>query len=240
MIAAVLFDLDDTLYDQRQFLDGAWRAVAARAALDGVDRDRFESALRDLATHGSDRGHIIDLALARLGATSVAVPTLVAAFRSHAPEHLDPYPGVTDALNDLSKRVPLGLISDGDPVIQRAKLDGLGLARFFTSVVLSDEHGRAHRKANPLPFRRALNELGVEAGDAVYIGDRPAKDVAGAVGAGMRAIRVQTGEWRGDPDDPRAWASVATVTDAVDLIWRTLPPASAMAAAPSVEQPIRP
>ena len=173
MIAAVLFDLDDTLYDQRQFLDGAWRAVAARAALDGVDPDRFESALRDLTTHGSDRGHIIDLALARVEASSVAVPTLVAAFRSHAPEHLDPYPGVTDALNDLSKRVPLGLISDGDPVTQRAKLAALGVARYFTSVVLSDEHGRAHRKPDPLPFRRALAELGVEAHDAVTIAASP-------------------------------------------------------------------
>jgi putative hydrolase of the HAD superfamily len=231
MIAAVLFDLDDTLYDQRQFLDGAWRAVADRAALDGVDRDRFESALRDLATHGSDRGHIIDLALTQIGATSVAVPDLVAAFRSHAPEHLDPYPGVTDALNDLQERVPLGLISDGDPVIQRAKLAALGVAGCFTSVVLSDEHGRAHRKPDPLPFRRALTELGVDARDAVYVGDRPVKDVAGAVGVGMHAIRVHTGEWRADPDDPRAWAAVATVTDAVHLIRRMLPPASTVTAA---------
>jgi len=234
MITAVLFDLDDTLYDQRQFLDGAWRAVAERAALDGVDRDRLESALRDLATHGSDRGHIIDLALARLGATSAAVPSLVAAFRSHAPEHLDAYPGVIDALHDLSTRVPLGLISDGDPVIQRAKLAALGVARYFTSVVLSDEDGRAHRKPDPLPFRRALAELGVEAHDAVYVGDRPAKDVTGAVTAGMRAIRVQTGEWRADPDDPRAWAAVATVTDAANLIRRALPPASSVTATPTL------
>ena len=223
MIAAVLFDLDDTLYDQRQFLDGAWRAVAARAALDGVDPDEFESALRDLATHGSDRGHIIDLALAQVGAPSVAVPDLVAQFRRHRPERLEPYPGVLDALTGLQRRVPLGLISDGDPVIQRAKLDGLGVERFFTSVVFSDEHGRAHRKPDPLPFRRALTELGVDARDAVYIGDRPAKDVVGPVGVGMRAIRVQTGEWRAEPDDPRAWASVPTVVDAVTLVRRALP-----------------
>jgi putative hydrolase of the HAD superfamily len=228
MIAAVLFDLDDTLYDQRQWLDGAWQAVAARAAIDGVDRDRLEDALRDLAADGSDRGHIIDRALARLDQTSISVPALVAAFRSHSPAQLDPYAGVLDALADLQARVPLGLISDGDPVIQQAKLDALGLRPFFASVVFSDDHGRAHRKPDPLPFRVALTELGVDATDAVYVGDRPAKDVAGAVGAGLRAVRVRTGEWRDDPDDPRGWATVDTVIDAVELLQRELPPASAM------------
>lgn len=233
MIAAVLFDLDDTLYDQRQYLDGAWRAVAARAALDGVDRDRFETVLRELSAAGSDRGRIIDRALAQVGETAVPVPALVAAFRAHAPARLDPYPGVLDALDELHTRVPLGLISDGDPVIQRTKLGALGLARFFTSVVFSDELGRAHRKPDPLPFRVALTRLGVDAGDTVYVGDRPRKDVAGAVGAGLRAVRVRTGEWRDDPDDDRAWATVDTVTAAIALIQRALPPAPVIVGASS-------
>jgi putative hydrolase of the HAD superfamily len=237
MIAAVLFDLDDTLYDQRQWLDGAWQAVAARAALDGVDRGRLDEALRDLAADGSDRGTIIDRALARLGETSVSVPALVAAFRSHAPVKLDPYPGVVDALSDLHARVPLGLISDGDPVIQRAKLNALGLTPFFSSVVLSDEHGRAHRKPDPLPFRVALTELGVDARDAVYVGDRPAKDVAGAVCSGLRGVRVRTGEWHDEPDDPRAWATVDTVIDAIELIEGALPPAPTRETTSSAARP---
>jgi putative hydrolase of the HAD superfamily len=215
MIGAVLFDLDDTLYSQQQWLDGAWHAVATRAARDGVDAQRLEAVLHELVAGGSDRGRIIDRAVA----------PLVTAFRAHAPAVLDPYPGVVDALDELHRRVPLGLISDGDPSIQRAKLAALDLGPFFTSVVLSDEHGRAHRKPDPLPFRVALAQLGVEPTDAVYIGDRPAKDVAGAVGAGLRAVRVRTGEWSGEPDDPRAWAALATVLDAVELVRSALPPA---------------
>ncbi len=234
MIAAVLFDLDDTLYDQRQWLNGAWQAVAARAAIDGADGDRLEDALRALAADGSDRGNIIDRALAQVGETSISVPALVAAFRSHAPTQLDPYPGVVKALTDLHARVALGLISDGDPVIQQAKLDALGLKPFFSSVVLSDEHGRAHRKPDPLPFRVALTELGVDARDAVYVGDRPAKDVAGAVCSGLRGVRVRTGEWRDEPDDPRAWATVDTVVDAIELLQRALPPAPTLETTSSV------
>jgi putative hydrolase of the HAD superfamily len=223
VIRAVLFDLDDTLYDQQRWLAGAWHAVAGHAAQRGVDVEPFERALRDLAADGSDQGGIIDRALARVGDPQVAVAPLVATFRSHAPEHLDPYPGVVDALEDLHTRVPLGLVSDGDPTIQRAKLAALDLARLFHTVVLSDEHGRAHRKPDPLPFRVALTGLGVDPADAIYVGDRPAKDVAGATAAGLRAIRVHTGEWRDDPDDPRAWASVPTVVDAIELLNRGLP-----------------
>jgi putative hydrolase of the HAD superfamily len=218
MIAAVLFDLDDTLYDQQQWLDGAWHAVADRAGPSGVDAGEFERVLRDVAAVGSDRGGIIDQALVLLGASTVPVEPLVAAFRAYAPPHLDAYPGVAEALEQLGHRVPLGLVSDGDPTVQRNKLAALGLAPRFASMVLSDEWGRACRKPDPRPFRVALDELGVPAGDTVYIGDRPAEDVAGPASVGMPAIRVRTGEWSWEPDDPRALASVETAVDAVALI----------------------
>lgn len=218
MIAAVLFDLDDTLYRQQQWLDGAWHAVAAHAGTCRLDATEFERLLRDVAAVGSDRGGIIDQALALLGASTVPVAPLLAAFRAFAPARLDPYPGVAEALERLGHRVPLGLVSDGDPTVQRNKLAALGLASRFATVVLSDEWGRVHRKPDPRPFWVALDELGVPARDAVYIGDRPATDVAGPARIGMRSIRVRTGEWGWEPDDPRALASVDTVVEAVALV----------------------
>ena len=216
MIRAVLFDLDDTLYEQAAWLRGAWLAVATRAAAWGIDPSAMERALTHVAGAGSDRGGIIDNALTLVGATRVPVAPLVACFRSYTPTSLDPYPGVADALARLATRCPLGLVSDGEPAGQRAKLAALGLERHFSVVVWSDELGRAHRKPDPLPFRLALGRLDVAAGDAVYIGDRPSKDVAGPAAIGMRAIRVRTGEWRDDPDDKRCWTSVDTVLDAVE------------------------
>ena len=118
--------------------------------------------------------------------------------------------------------MPLGLVTDGDPAGQQAKLDALDLAPYFTTVVLSDELGRAHRKPDPLPFQVALRDLDVRPTRAIYIGDRPSKDVAGAAAAGLAAVRVRTGEWHDEPDDPRAWASVATLEDAGRLVSRSL------------------
>jgi putative hydrolase of the HAD superfamily len=218
MITAVLFDLDDTLYDQQQWLRGAWRAVAQHAATYGADPVALEDALVTIAATGTDQGGIIDAALVRVGATDVPVGRLVRVFRTHAPGHLEPFPGVPLALTRLRHRVRLGIVSDGEPTTQANKLDALDLRHLFDTVVLSDEYGRVHRKPDPLPFSVALDALAVDAWHAVFIGDRPAKDVAGPAALGMRAVRVRTGEWHTQPDDTRAWASVPTVLDAISLV----------------------
>lgn len=223
-IEAVLFDLDDTLFDQGGWLHGAWRAVAARAAEWDVPADVLVDALEAAATDGTDRGRIIDRALADVGADAPVGP-LVDAFRAHAPAVLEPYPGVADALDRLGARVALGLVTDGDPGIQRAKLRALGLEEQFAAVVYSDEHGRAHRKPDPLPFRLALDALGTSAERAVYVGDRPDKDIAGAAAIGMRTVRVRTGEWRNRADDARTWRTADDIGAAVDLLLPLVDPA---------------
>jgi putative hydrolase of the HAD superfamily len=125
---------------------------------------------------------------------------------------------VAGAVDSLRTRVPLGIVSDGDPKIQAAKLAALDLAPAFSVVVWSDDHGRAHRKPDPLPFQLAAQGLGVPPDTIVYIGDRPAKDVAGAAGAGMHSMRVRTGEWVEAPDDDRALGSYDSVIDAIAAI----------------------
>jgi putative hydrolase of the HAD superfamily len=174
--------------------------------------------LRAVAAKGSDQGLIIDQALVAVDAEHVDVAPLLQAFRAHRPVRLGPYAGVDDALARLGAIVPLGIVSDGDPEIQRAKLDAVGLGTRFAVVVLSDELGREHRKPSPLPFQQALTALDVAPTAAVYVGDRPEKDVAGAAAAGMRSIRVCTGEWCDQSDDPRAWARADTAVDAVELL----------------------
>jgi len=213
VIAAVTVDLDDTLYPQAAFLDGAWEAVADAGCDAGIDRGRLLAALLAECARGSDRGSIIDRAVAHVGAPAVSVPPLVAAFRTYAPPTLPPYPGALEALARLRALVPVACVTDGDPTIQRAKLGALGLERGFDAVVVSDELGRDRRKPHPAPFLRALDLLGVEAANAVHVGDRPEKDVAGPAAAGMSAIRVRTGEYADADVPPGCPAPLATVDD---------------------------
>jgi putative hydrolase of the HAD superfamily len=77
----------------------------------------------------------------------------------------------------------------------REVLRGLGLFRYFRSTVASSAAG--YRKPHASLFRRALDELAVEAGEAVFVGDRLYEDIAGPQALGMRA--VLTHQYRQEP-----------------------------------------
>ena len=208
---AVVVDLDDTLYPQAAYLAGAAGAVGSAATAAGLDGARVHVALvRELAA-GSDRGGTIDRALLAAGVPAAElpalVPPLVAAFTAHEPASLTPYPGAAAALAALARVVPVGCLTDGNPVIQAAKLAATGLLPLLSEVLVTDTlGGRAARKPAPEGLRVVAARLGVPADRVLVIGDRPGKDVAVAAAVGARAIRVRQGEYATAPDEPAAWA----------------------------------
>ncbi len=107
-------------------------------------------------------------------------------------DHAPLRPGAIATLAALREcGLRLGVISN---TIQPAHAmdDGLvlrGIAEFFSVAIYSS----AVRVAKPHPaiFRAALAALGVTPEAAVYIGDRPEADVAGAHGVGMKAVLIE-------------------------------------------------
>ncbi len=219
-VRVVVFDLDDTLVPQAAWLAGAWEAVAAAAAEVGrdagieVDAGALERALATDAGAGSARGGVIDRAVAAV-APGLPVAPLVDAFRSYRAPRLVPFEGAVDAVQRCRRAVPVGLVTDGDPGIQRAKLSAAGLADAFDAVVFSDELGRERRKPHPLPFRTVLAALDADPGDAAFVGDRPETDLAGAAALGMTTVRVRTGEYAAVTGDVTPDADLPGVVEAV-------------------------
>ncbi|MNR24663.1 Flavin mononucleotide phosphatase YigB [compost metagenome] len=74
----------------------------------------------------------------------------------------------------------------------------LGLADYFKFALCAEELGIG--KPDPTPFLEALRRGGVDAGEAVHIGDHPADDIEGARRAGLRAIWFNPlgKEWSGE------------------------------------------
>jgi putative hydrolase of the HAD superfamily len=208
---AVVVDLDDTLYPQAAYLAAAAADVGAAADAAGLDGARVHAELvRELAA-GSDRGGTIDRALLAAGVPAGdlpgLVPPLVAAFTAAAPARLAPYPGVAQALGELGAVIPVGCLTDGNPVIQAAKLTATGLLPLLHEVLVTDAlGGRAARKPAPEGLRVLAGRLGVPVSRVLVIGDRPGKDVAVAAAVGARAIRLRQGEYASAPDQPPAWA----------------------------------
>jgi HAD superfamily hydrolase (TIGR01509 family) len=201
---AIFFDLDYTLYDQWQHVAGALAQVAAAVAQEspGGGRALADSLVKAWGTLGPDHEHLFDRWLEGHGLLSrERVEKCVRVFHAYRPAELVPYLGVEEVLQALKSRQRLGIITDGEPHMQRAKVTALGLAACFDVIVYAGELSRA--KPDPEVFQRALQALEVRPEASVFVGDHPVRDILGARRVGMRALRVLTGEFRQLPDDPR-------------------------------------
>ncbi len=100
-------------------------------------------------------------------------------------------PGAANGIRALASRFKLAIVSDtgfASGQAQNKLLQQDNLLQYFPATIYSMDVG--HSKPRPEPFRRALEELGVDAGDAIHVGDIERTDVAGALAVGMRAIRL--------------------------------------------------
>ena len=100
-------------------------------------------------------------------------------------------PGAVELVSRLAAEVPLALVTNGPPDIQRLKIEQSGMARFFSAVVISGEIGIG--KPDPAVFLHALELISVAPEHAVMVGDNWERDVLGALSAGMRAVWVSHG-----------------------------------------------
>jgi FMN phosphatase YigB (HAD superfamily) len=189
-IKGIVFDLDDTLYPEKDFVFSAYRAVAEKVWLDhGVE---IESSLRKIFNYGR-RGDLFSIVLKEKNIIfdEAYVHSLVDAYRKHQPG-IVPYTDIR-ILDDLKKQnFKLGLLTDGWKQVQAGKIKALKLEHFFDAIVLSDELGGPEFwKPCALPFEKILKLLELKPEDAVYIGDNPVKDFAGARKLGMKTIRIR-------------------------------------------------
>jgi putative hydrolase of the HAD superfamily len=211
----VIFDLDDTLYPERDFVYGGYRAVAERVHADhGVD---IEAELRAQFERGV-RHDVFGLALRALGirADETYLRTLVETYRTHTPA-LRPYVGIALLERLRAAGYGLGLVTDGITAVQRSKVASLGIEGLFDAIVYSHElGGRDTWKPSPLPYERCLAALQVEAHEAVYVADNPAKDFRGARRLGIATVRIR------HPGGEHAAIEPATVFDAPDREIRSL------------------
>lgn len=197
MIRAVIFDLDETLYDESQFVRGGFRAVSAYVSSRmNISAERcYRVLIATLEKYG--RGKVFDIAMRELAEHDERIiGELVDVYRQHEPE-LSLYPEVIGVLQDLRKsKVKLGLITDGFERIQRRKIAALEIGEYFECMIISDEFGIDKRKPSVFPYKKAIEFLAVLPGESIYVGDNPSKDFIGAKKLGMHTVRIMRGAYK--------------------------------------------
>lgn len=188
MVTAVYFDLDGTLFDDRQYvragLRHAGKVLADRTGADLTGEllhPYFERGIRDSTFDTVLREHELSIDL---------VPTLVEAYHDNQAE-LSPVPETDATLDALADEYQLGLITGGKN--GREKVARLDLNGYFDTVFVSPEYGSSKR--NQDIFIAALDSLAVTATEALYVGDRASLDFPQPNRLGMTTVRVQTGRY---------------------------------------------
>ena len=197
-VKAVLFDLGNTLYDKNQFMESAFKEVAAFLQ----KKYKFDrSILRELIhriwkIHRSHYEFLFRDLLEIIGIYSVTqLDRVLDVYHNHKPK-LKPYPGVSGLLKSLKKRYRIGLVTDGHPRMQRNKVKALGWEKTFDAIIYSAEHLQEYLKPNPLVYQLAVEKLKVRPSETVYVGDNPYDDFKGTRQLGLFTGRILQGEFK--------------------------------------------
>lgn len=207
---ALLLDLDHTLLDsdasERLAFDHALASAGVAApghylpAYDGINRALWARV---------ERGEIraADVRTARfaqlIAATGIdaSAEALADAFAGGLGAYGELYPGVRDVLDALvaEPTVSLALVTNGLSEVQRARIDRLGLGRYFDVIAISSELGTA--KPAAAIFEIALAGLGAPArSSALMVGDSLTSDIQGGRNAGIATCWYNPQRRPGSPD----------------------------------------
>lgn len=195
-IRAVVFDMDDTLYDETMFVRSGFQSVARYLGLrfDLEEQKIYQMMLERLNSDG--RGKIFDSVLKLYNIYSPRlVEELIEVYRTHTPK-ISLYSDVVETLERLrAEQLKIGIITDGLHSVQKTKVRALKLQDLVDFIIYTDELGSGYEKPHPAAFLRAIEILNCEPTDILYVGNNPEKDISGANSVGMESAHLCRGAY---------------------------------------------
>ena len=209
-IKAVIFDLDDTLLSEYDFVVSGYRYVSVfLSRMIGVSADEINERLWELSkeTYANAFNRLFDSY--GIAYTKNEVISLVDSYRNH-PANLKFYPDVYPTLKALKEKgILTGIISDGDPQRQWNKINYAVAAmasdyqsgnadpelsspdKWFDAIILNDEFGgERFRKPNHHGYKVIAEQLDIDPSEMIYVGDNPAKDFHITADLPVRTARI--------------------------------------------------
>jgi putative hydrolase of the HAD superfamily len=190
MIKTVVFDLDDTLFSERQFALSGYQAVH-EWQLPRLGLQNFLQTALDLYA-SPPRDRLFDRALESLGVKNEngLVGEMVRVFREHVPT-LTLLEDAQWALDFCKQSKKMGVITDGFLVSQQNKVKALNLDRYFDKIIFTDALGRDYWKPHPLSFQKIMEFFGGDPAQFVYVADNSLKDFVAPKKLGWATIQIE-------------------------------------------------
>lgn len=190
----LVFDLDDTLYEELTFVKSGFKAVAVylNEQYSIPVETGFEFMLQKLPF---GRGRIFDDLLSHHGIYKKdLVRKCVSIYRLHRPE-ITLYPEA-DVCLERFRDYPLYIVTDGNKVVQQNKIRALGLDQRVKFCYITHCYGIKNAKPSPYCFLKICEREKVSPKEVVYIADNPHKDFVGIKPLGFKTIRVIQGQYK--------------------------------------------
>lgn len=199
MTGAVIFDLDDTLYDYKSLDREADKRVQDFVCNKlGIDETRYQDAYmhgrretkEQLGNVGASHNRMLYFQKTLEYLDRRPLSLCLQMYEIYWGTFLGKmklYPGAREVLNRLhDKGIPVGICTDLTAHIQHRKLEALGLTDDIDCLVTSEEAGQ-EKPAQEI-FAMCLHKLRRKPEEVCFVGDDYRRDITGAMAAGMRAV----------------------------------------------------
>jgi putative hydrolase of the HAD superfamily len=190
-ITAVIFDMDNTLFD---FVEAKLIACAAVISYLKVPVESvvllkyFLRPIHGFESHENIRDFLHDNSYSQTAFTRCC-----AIYDKEKIAAIKPYPHVAETLSALRERgLKLGVVTDAHNGNALKRLNKAGLEEFFDAVITMDMSGKA--KPSPEPFLLGMQLLGVTASETMLVGDSIHRDIEPAKALGMFAVHAVYGD----------------------------------------------
>ncbi len=209
-VKGVVFDLDDTLYNEKQYVKSGFKAVADYLEVnDGAEK---------LWNYFENNKPPIDTLLEELDCNDKKAECL-RIYREHKPD-ISFSEGAEDLLLRLkSEGFKVGIITDGRPDGQRNKISALGLAGMVDDIIITDDLGGAQfRKPCDIAFRIMQRRWAIPYEQMIYVGDNIIKDFQAPEQLGMKWLLVKNSDGLYFHSEENEYNSVSSLTEVYDYI----------------------
>lgn len=192
MITTVIFDLDDTLYDELDYCRSGFASVADFLSelpdtppscrifdslwhqfSSGNHKTTFNAALDDLAITYDDN----------------LIAKLIETYRNHVPNIILPADSES-VLKELGDKFTLALLTDGFLPAQQLKVQALGIEKYFEPIVYTEKLGRQFWKPSPAGFEKIIKDLNTTPQTTACVADNEKKDFIAPNHLGCTTIQL--------------------------------------------------
>lgn len=177
MIKAVIFDLDDTLISERQYIESGYKFISRYlSSYLKITEVIVYNSLIDLFNESPI--NVFNRFYESIGLSygEQQIRQLVDLYRKHAP-NIDFFDDVLPFVSTLkSRRIKTGIITDGYKLSQQQKLKAVNAYKYFDEIIVTDEIGPNYWKPHPRAFEIMSEKLNIRYEEMIYVGDNPSKD----------------------------------------------------------------